>query len=115
MLAPEGYTKCIYTTPSGLCPGTSPLHPKEHYLPAGLENFRNNINLKNYICFDCQKRFSQLEAVFLQNGTEVRDEIPSIEDLQGVVAKLRHELHEPKGKTNSPGGCPWIARTINSP
>jgi len=70
MLAPEGHTKCIYTTPSGLCPGTSPLHPKEHYLPAGLGNFRNNVNLKNYICFDCQKRFSQHEAVFLQNGTE---------------------------------------------
>lgn len=70
MLAPEGHSKCIYTTPSGLCPGTSPLHPKEHYLPAGLGNFRNNVNLKNYICYDCQNRFSQLETVFLQNGTE---------------------------------------------
>jgi hypothetical protein len=28
----------------------------------------------------------------------LRDEIPSIEDLQGVVQKLRMELHEPQGK-----------------
>jgi hypothetical protein len=61
---------CIYTSPPGLCPGTSPLHPKEHYLPAGLGNFKDDIRLRNYICYDCQKRFSQLEEVFLRNGTE---------------------------------------------
>ena len=62
--------RCVYTTPSGLCPGTSPLHPKEHYLPAGLGNFKDDVRLRNYICYDCQKRFSQYEEVFLRNGTE---------------------------------------------
>jgi hypothetical protein len=62
--------RCIYTSPAGLCPGTSPLHPKEHYLPAGLGNFKDDIRLRNYICYDCQKRFSQFEEVFLRNGTE---------------------------------------------
>jgi hypothetical protein len=62
--------RCVYTSPFGLCPGTSPLHPKEHYLPAGLGNFKDDIRLKDYICYDCQKRFSQLEEVFLRNGTE---------------------------------------------
>lgn len=85
MLAPDGHAKCIYTTPSGLCPGTSPLHPKEHYLPAGLGMFRNNVNLKNYICYDCQKRFSQLETVFLQNGTEAFFRLVS-----GVKGRKKH-------------------------
>jgi hypothetical protein len=62
--------RCVYTSPFGLCHGTSPLHPKEHYLPAGLGNFKGDIRLKNYICYDCQKRFSQFEEVFLRNGTE---------------------------------------------
>jgi hypothetical protein len=60
----------VYTSPAGLCPGTSPLHPKEHPLPAGLGNFKDDIRLKNFICYDCQTRFSKFEAVFLQNGTE---------------------------------------------
>jgi hypothetical protein len=62
--------RCIYTSPEGLCPGTSPLHPKEHYLPAGLGNFKDDVRLKDFICDDCQKRFSQYEEVFLRNGTE---------------------------------------------
>jgi hypothetical protein len=62
--------RCVYTTPDVLCPGTSPLHPKEHYLPAGLGNFDGDVRLKDYICYDCQRRFSQLEEVFLRNGTE---------------------------------------------
>jgi hypothetical protein len=64
------YDRCVYTSPEGLCPGTSPLHPKEHYLPAGLGNFKDDVRLKNFICFDCQQRFSKLEEVFLRNGTE---------------------------------------------
>jgi hypothetical protein len=64
------YNRCVYTTHAGLCPGTSPLHPKEHYLPAGLGNFRGDLRLKNFICYDCQRRFSQYEEVFLRNGTE---------------------------------------------
>jgi len=62
--------RCVYTTPEGLCPGTSPLHPKEHPLPAGLGNFRDDVRLKNFICYDCQNRFSKFEEVFLRNGTE---------------------------------------------
>ena len=62
--------RCVYTSPEGLCPGTAELHPKEHYLPAGLGNFKNDLRLKNYICYDCQRRFSQPEEVFLRNSTE---------------------------------------------
>ncbi len=62
--------RCVYTSPAGLCPGTAPLHPKEHYLPAGLGNFKSDIRLKNFICYDCQKRFSKFEEVFLRNGSE---------------------------------------------
>jgi hypothetical protein len=62
--------RCVYTTPIGLCPGTAPLHPKEHYLPAGLGNFEGDIRLRDFICYDCQKRFAQLEEVFLRNSTE---------------------------------------------
>lgn len=64
------YDRCIYTVPEGLCPGTTPLHPKEHYLPAGLGNFKDDVRLKNFICCDCQIRFSKFEEVFLRNGTE---------------------------------------------
>lgn len=60
----------MYTTPAGLCEGTFPLHPKEHYLPAGLGNFKNDIRLRNYICTNCQKNFSSLEDVFLHNSPE---------------------------------------------
>lgn len=66
----NGYNRCVYTTPEGLCPGTSPLHPKEHGLPAGLGNFRDDIRLKDFICYDCQLRFSKFEEVFLRNSTE---------------------------------------------
>jgi len=62
--------RCLYTSPAGLCPGTSPLHPKEHYLPAGLGNFEGDVRLRDFICYDCQKRFAQLEEVFLRNSTE---------------------------------------------
>jgi hypothetical protein len=64
------YNRCVYTSPEGLCPGTSPLHPKEHCLPAGLGNFKGDVRLKNFICYDCQTRFSRFEEVFLRNGTE---------------------------------------------
>ncbi len=66
----NNYGRCVYSSPHGLCPGTSPLHPKEHYLPAGLGNFKDDIRLKNFICYDCQARFSKFEEVFLRNGTE---------------------------------------------
>jgi hypothetical protein len=66
----EGSNGCIYTTPSGLCEGNYPLHPKEHYLPAGLGNFKNDIRLRNYICTNCQGEFSSLEDVFLHNSPE---------------------------------------------
>jgi hypothetical protein len=62
--------KCIYTQPLGLCDGSQPLHPKEHYLPAGLGNFRNDIRLRDYICNQCQQRFSGLEEVFMHHGPE---------------------------------------------
>jgi hypothetical protein len=62
--------RCVYTSPSGLCPGTAPLHPKEHYLPAGLGNFKNDVRLRDYICEECQRRFSKPEEVFLRNSTE---------------------------------------------
>jgi hypothetical protein len=64
------YDRCVYTAPGGLCPGTSPLHPKEHYLPAGLGNFKDDIRLRNFICYDCQRRFSKFEEVFLRNSGE---------------------------------------------
>jgi hypothetical protein len=66
----NNYNCCVYTAPEGLCPGTSPLHPKEHYLPAGLGNFKDDVRLKNFICYDCQNRFSKFEEVFLRNSTE---------------------------------------------
>jgi hypothetical protein len=62
--------RCVYTSPPGLCPGTAALHPKEHYLPAGFGNFKEDPRLKDYICYDCQRRFSQSEEVFLRNSTE---------------------------------------------
>jgi hypothetical protein len=62
--------RCIYTQPEGLCSGIDPLHPKEHYLPAGLGNFRNDVRLRDYICTGCQEKFSKLEEVFLRNGPE---------------------------------------------
>jgi hypothetical protein len=66
----NSYDRCIYTSPAGLCPGLSPLHPKEHYLPAGLGNFKDDVLLRYFICYECQERFSKTEAVFLQNSTE---------------------------------------------
>lgn len=62
--------RCIYTQPFGLCDGTKPLHPKEHYLPAGLGNFRNDVRLRNYICTRCQKDLGSLEEVFMHHGPE---------------------------------------------
>lgn len=62
--------KCIYTQPFGLCDGSQPLHPKEHYLPAALGNFSNDLRLRYYICYRCQERFSSLEDVFMHHGPE---------------------------------------------
>jgi hypothetical protein len=62
--------RCIYTQPAGLCDGSQPLHPKEHYLPAALGNFRNDIRLRDYICTRCQQNFSSLEDVFMHHGPE---------------------------------------------
>jgi hypothetical protein len=62
--------KCIYTQPEGLCEGSKPLHPKEHYLPAGLGNFRNDVRLRDYICAGCQEKFSKFEDVFMHHGPE---------------------------------------------
>ncbi len=62
--------RCIYTTPSGLCDGSQPLHPKEHYLPTALGNFRNDVRLRSYICTRCQQNFSLLEDVFIHHGPE---------------------------------------------
>jgi len=70
MASKEGQGPCVYTTPKGLCNGTFPLHPKEHYLPAGLGNFKHDIRLRNYICTNCQQNFSSLEDVFLHNSPE---------------------------------------------
>jgi hypothetical protein len=66
----NSHDRCIYTVPGDLCSGTSPLHPKEHYLPAGLGNFKDDVRLKNFICYDCQRRFSKFEEVFLRNSGE---------------------------------------------
>jgi len=62
--------RCIYTQPLGLCDGSQPLHPKEHYLPAALGNFRNDVRLRDYICTGCQQNFSRLEDVFMHHGPE---------------------------------------------
>lgn len=61
--------RCIYTQP-GLCDGSQPLHPKEHYLPAALGNFKNDVRLRDYICTRCQHNFSSLEDVFMHHGPE---------------------------------------------
>jgi hypothetical protein len=62
--------RCIYTQPLGLCDGSQPLHRKEHYLPAALGNFRDDVRLRDYICTSCQQRFSGLEDVFMHHGPE---------------------------------------------
>lgn len=62
--------RCVYTSPEGLCPGTSALHPKEHPLPAGLGSFKGDVRLRGFICYECQTRFGKFEEVFLRNGTE---------------------------------------------
>jgi len=61
---------CVYTTPSGLCDGSSPLSKNEHYLPRALGNFRGYEPLVNRICDSCQQRFSQVEVVFARNSAE---------------------------------------------
>jgi hypothetical protein len=78
---------CIYTSPAGLCDGLSPLHPKEHAFPAGMGNFKDDIFLKDFICYQCQKRFSKLEAVFLQNGTEA-----FFRRILGVKGRRNHKV-----------------------
>jgi hypothetical protein len=61
---------CIYTSPEGLCDGTSPLSKREHYLPRGLGNFRDDPRLVAKICDGCQARFAKLEDIFLHNSPE---------------------------------------------
>jgi len=61
---------CVYTAPEGLCKGTAPLHPNEHYLPRALGNFKNNEPLVDRICNDCQLMCSKLEDVFAHNSTD---------------------------------------------
>ena len=80
------FERCVYTSPIGLCPGTSPVHPKEHYLPAGLGNFKDDVRLKDFICYDCQKRFSKFEEVFLRNGTEA-----FFRSILGIQGRKRHK------------------------
>ena len=82
----NSYGYCVYTSPIGLCPGQSPLHPNEHYLPAGLGNFKDDIHLKNFICYHCQERFSKFETVFLQNSTEA-----FLRKLLGVKGRKSHK------------------------
>jgi hypothetical protein len=62
--------RCIYTSPDGLCDASHPLHPREHYLPAGLGEFKNDKRLHNIICYGCQETFGALEDVFLHNSPE---------------------------------------------
>jgi hypothetical protein len=77
--------RCIYTQPRGLCDGSQPLHPKEHYLPAALGNFRDDVRLRNYICTRCQQNFSSLEDVFIHHGPEA-----FFRNMIGVSGRKRH-------------------------
>jgi hypothetical protein len=77
--------RCIYTQPLGLCDGSQPLHPKEHYLPAALGNFRDDVRLRNYICTRCQQNFSSLEDVFIHHGPEA-----FFRNMIGVSGRKRH-------------------------
>ncbi len=61
---------CIYTKPGGLCNGTARLSSREHYLSAGLGEFRGDSRLVDKICDDCQARLGQLEDVFLHASPE---------------------------------------------
>jgi hypothetical protein len=69
----------------GLCDGSQPLHPKEHYLPAALGNFRNDIRLSDYICKRCQGNFSSLEDVFMHHGPEA-----FLRHMLGVKGRKQH-------------------------
>jgi hypothetical protein len=71
--------------PPGLCDGSQPLHPKEHYLPAALGNFRNDVRLRDYICTRCQQNFSSLEDVFMHHGPEA-----FFRHMIGVRGRKRH-------------------------
>jgi hypothetical protein len=77
--------RCIYTQPFGLCDGTQPLHKKEHYLPAALGNFRNDVRLRDYICKRCQQNFSSLEDVFIHHGPEA-----FFRQIVGVSGRTKH-------------------------
>lgn len=47
-----------------------PLHPKEHYLPAALGNFRNDVRLRDFVCTRCQADFGNVEDIFMHHGPE---------------------------------------------
>jgi hypothetical protein len=63
-------TRCVYTTPEGLCDGSHPLSKNEHYFPRALGNFENNNPLVDRICDGCQRVCSQLEDVLAHNSPE---------------------------------------------
>jgi hypothetical protein len=61
---------CIYTRPSGLCPGGASFD-REHWFSRGLGNFRSFQPLEGKICKDCNNLFGrELEDVFLHSGPE---------------------------------------------
>jgi hypothetical protein len=69
-LAGINLAPCIYTRPSGLCPGSAPFN-SEHWFSRGLGNFRGFEELKEKICQDCNNLFGrELEDIFLHSGPE---------------------------------------------
>src|SRR5260370_19598685 len=85
---------CIYTSPDGLCDGSAPLSKREHYLPRGLGNFKNDPRLMDKICNKCQVRFSQLEDVFLHNSPEAF--------FREMVGRLGRKHHRKKNIFSEP-------------
>lgn len=82
----NGSVPCVYTSPTGLCPGTAPLSKREHYLPRALGNFKNDERLRGRICDDCQKRFSKFEDVLMHNSPEA-----FFRAMVGRVGRKRHK------------------------
>jgi hypothetical protein len=62
-------TRCIYTQPSGLCAGTSPL-TDEHVLPRGFGNFNGFIELSNKLCHCNSDPLGKLDEVLLHSSPE---------------------------------------------
>jgi hypothetical protein len=77
---------CVYTTPAGLCDGTAPLSPNEHYLPRALGNFQGDERLANRICKTCQQVCSRLEDVFAHNSAEA-----FFREMVGRVGRKNHK------------------------